>query len=272
VTTPPEPVALIGFGAPPIMGRAAFDESQHPRDDHGQFTDGDGGGASASELPKSENVRHLMVSAAVRRDPVLAKRADVIEAKTHAEMLRLSEKYPGVKPQVGVLIDDKLGSNSGNPAGANGRYFADDQRIELSAGAQRPEWGNPNHPADMLMEENPWTVNPTVNGTIRHEIGHAVHLQGSKAMQKEWTDLMEKDLSFGSVIKNDHINNAGKIVKGPAWKASPNVASYLSRYAMTNQREMFAEAFAKYTHPRYSQARKPLPSKIANFMKKHLGA
>ena len=85
---------------------------------------------------------------------------------------------------------------------------------------------------------------PTLRSVYRHEFGYFVHLRGlSKSQANEWEDI---------------------------WGSSSVSKSSVSKYAMTNSKEFFAESFAAYTSKVYSSSKKKLPTEIEVFFKKVL--
>lgn len=84
-------------------------------------------------------------------------------------------------------------------------------------------------------------VDNSAAGVLRHEVGHAVYNSLPKSAQNKWIDGYI-DPDFGT--------------------------RDISEYARTNYKELFAEAFAAYTHPDYYEH---LPPKIETLLKKQIG-
>ena len=84
-------------------------------------------------------------------------------------------------------------------------------------------------------------VNGSLQGTLRHELGHAAEQAVTAAQRREWLNLWRQ---YGT-----------------------SMARSVSQYAATNPEEFFAEAFSAYTHPRYAGG---LPGPVEAFFKKTL--
>lgn len=83
-------------------------------------------------------------------------------------------------------------------------------------------------------------------GTLRHEIGHAVHAALFRSYESpEWLKLWEK---YKATTKN-----------------------LITLYSGRNHKEFFAEAFGTYVHPEYGKTAYRLPQEVEDFMRALLG-
>jgi len=95
-----------------------------------------------------------------------------------------------------------------------------------------------------------WTVDPSLGGTTRHEIGHSIEA----ALQK-------------SKYASEYAKDWNLALKAAKQQASIDVS--ISQYAAIDVGETFAEAFSAYTSPQY--IRGFLPRSIETFMDKWIG-
>lgn len=94
-----------------------------------------------------------------------------------------------------------------------------------------------------------WSVDNSVAGTFRHEMGHAMdQFQGLK----------------DSGPKNWEVNVWSKMTQSEIKKT-------VSSYAATNERELWAESFCAWTNPTYAIKGKRLPKLIEDFFESALG-
>lgn len=119
----------------------------------------------------------------------------------------------------------------------------------------------------LVIGKDTWvTEEAGFNGTARHEFGHYVQYRYDIENYSDEMTLII-DATTG-LRRNDWQTVLDKIGGGPdsdEWKAAT------SRYGSTNSREMFAEAFATWTHKDYGKTDQRLPKVVEEYMHKLTG-
>ena len=90
-----------------------------------------------------------------------------------------------------------------------------------------------------LRFKSKWTVDSSVSGTIRHEVGHDVFSNAPAALRSEWYGLCSAQ--------------------------EPAYFLRISKYGAHSPDEFFAECFNAFTHPKY---KKGLPAEVESVLKR----
>lgn len=161
-------------------------------------------------------------------DPAIADRFNYLLENGKAMVDELRATYPQLeKFQVKTLVfHDKLAitwkqrdGNKMETHRANGTWISSQSRIDIAM-----RFGKVPERLVWAEGKRVWTVGDSALATLRHEIGHGVHLQ--------------------------HISSADRMAWREIWDQSPMSRKRgISDYATTNEKELFAEAFALYTSP-----------------------
>ena len=120
------------------------------------------------------------------------------------------------------------------------------------------EFGTVGRPKDFIhlpvkIGRNEFNVIRNSIGIFEHELGHSIHLTDKK-INAAWEFLLKK------AGDNDTVSSG-----------MSKLAKDVSKYAGTNERELFAESFAVFVNPNYTASKVRLPSAIEKFMEKHIG-
>ena len=91
------------------------------------------------------------------------------------------------------------------------------------------------------------TVGDNIATNYRHEVGHKIYIRASENRSM----VNGREMS----LRTDWNNTSSKVD-----------ASLVSKYASTNQEELFSESFAAYTSPQYGKDNQVLPTEIHDFM------
>lgn len=211
-------------------------------------------------------------------------RAESFKTFAQGEMKRLSNEFEGLEglniAQLDI-VDEKLLSGD-----ARGRYWSGGMdRLQM---AVKERWNPASGSGGGVTLGNTWTVGNDVQSTLRHEIGHHVHLE--RFGQYEDPSIRASWRPTVTYSKGQRTDMQGE------WDAIWNkyesrigeIKSKVSQYAATNDKELFAESFAAYTNPKYGELdelakieqqfvhetkRAPLhlPNDIESFMEKWIG-
>ena len=195
------------------------------------------------------------------KDKVLAKKAKALKAITDREWRKIMDDFPKINDLVakrplkgGLHLRETLDPDKPKPLRPNGYYirtWRGTSSIELNMSAKEFDLGR-------TYARGRWSVSSSTGDlvdTFRHELGHHIHLGTlDKKAFKEWDDIW----------------NTMKARSKSRW-SSEGIHQTISEYAASNEKELFAESFAMYTHPQYGKAGPRLPTLVEDFMKKHLG-
>jgi len=143
-----------------------------------------------------------------------------------------------VPNKVTVMNVDQVGGGDYNHYAGEYHWRGDTAEIAASGRVMRLN----SHSESMSLIPGEHNVDISVEGTVRHEIGHHVHYDldnryGRASKRAAWKEFEQwADEKIASKNMND-----------------PDSPARLSLYAMANSHEAFAEAFCMYTHPRFDR-------------------
>lgn len=203
--------------------------------------------------------------------------------EAEAEIRKITEEFPGLRDaQLARMevLDTASTSKYPQHKDALGLYWGSSDTISLPARISRFDSDLTFNRFKPSIFEKQWTVGENaLMANLRHEFGHHVHMhhlainrsapnyyayERLSGAQQEWRTLWNK---YSAIPKD----------------AANSIENAVSRYAATNERELFAESFSAYTHPQYGQSvsvkyglreivgEKRLPADIEAFMEKHIG-
>lgn len=197
------------------------------------------------------------------RESIVVKRV----AAVHREMTRLTTEFPKLAEvkidalhlhDTGTITTESWGPNFKAAGFYSRRFNQTSVHVVMRASGS--------YDKDAVHIGNGrWTVGTnSIRDTLRHEVGHAVHLthfqriRGGAQARSEWETI------WGKYSKNKQL-----------------IHDRISQYAATNDMELFAESFGAYTHPAYDiqgprfsyggPVLKRLPDDIHNYMEKYIG-
>lgn len=188
--------------------------------------------------------------------PAGLRRAKAFAQRATSEVERLRSEFPqlsSVQPKRLVLVGD---GDSLPGTRYRGVYYNARDEIRIPVG----DWSE-REALPYNLGQGQWSMSQGSHSsltsgkgvTFLHELGHHVHLEHFSYSQRlGWTKIWDEiDLKLG----------------GQNW-----IATNLTRYAGANEKELFAESFAAYTHPEYSVGlNKRLPREIEEYMEKNIG-
>jgi hypothetical protein len=209
-------------------------------------------------VPKSElRIRRTSIKASTRQGRLRAKdfqrEVDQEVARFRAEYSRLG-KYQVRHLNLYADVSNLAAEGHEN---ADGLYRLHKRQITVALGHRPPapdsfriSGRTPDGRIDPYLTY--WRVTDTNHLAIfRHEFGHHVHLKEFRApARREW-------------------NNVWSQMSTTPQYQSGSIRRTVSEYAATNEKELFAESFAVYTHPKYVKG--TLPRVIESFMEEHVG-
>lgn len=222
-----------------------FDESLHPRDEHGKFTDSGGGDQSTdSGLPKGwhrEDPRNIDERYAVSKGRTRVRSDSPIPDAAVQMIDRLQTEYPvDVKSTVwtiGVGLPDGVSGETVHQAGdPNGTY-----RVELNASIDPANPANPGFVPRWEAAVGRGVLMPSAKDdplsyTIAHEYGHIV--DGTTGPGKGVYNP-DNSTDVQARFRLDMGDMAGT-------KPGLDVMRSMSKYAASNPQEAMAEGFADH--------------------------
>jgi len=223
-----------------------FKENEHPRAANGEF--GKGGNKSGE--------KHGHTVTARSEDPKDQPIADHVQGS----ISRLADEFPAVKSVLKGLKIDIHAPKKNKKGTALGMYTPGKGGATLEI---RPD---PKQALTGHYSLGGWDVDPSVEGTIRHELGHAIESQIGDGL-KFSPPRVDKE---GRNAFNAYWANSAPRREGgyPDWVAIRKIkAKEVSDYAASDPGETFAECFCAYTHPDYGKEGHPkLPKPVENFL------
>lgn len=185
----------------------------------------------------------------------------VVKVRLENEMTRLFNSYEGLKdlPKVSRLtVHGESDLRAVRSSGSVGlythppRYSSRGAKIDVADGPSRlgPDeyrWG-----PHVWSTSGGTAANSNAVGTFRHEYGHHVHIGHMKwEARQEWTNIWSRYTAPDPL------------------RVGRTMAQRITQYAGTNDKELFAESFAVYVHPKYKMG--DLPKDIEDFLVKQIG-
>lgn len=223
-----------------------YDPSQ-PRDDHGRF--GSGSSSSTSSLD-SIGVRSIGFD----ETPEVKKAIEIqlADLSANSEICRRMNHSS-------IFLENKsaIGSSGDYARTVDGNYQKEYEEVYNRGGREPPPIQspgririNPDLPIDAtgdLTLGQHLTSKESIQQSVRHEFGHALHDQGLTVKEYDAWDTVWRS------------------------KNSAEWSSSVSDYASENKKELFAESFAAYTHRSYESTSK-LPKEIDGYFTTLLGS
>ena len=164
-----------------------------------------------------------------KREKISLKKVDAVGQ----EMTRVINEFPGLRDPDVSPVPTKLtmvakGRLRLDGGGVAGDYDKRTGEIRLDSG-QRLSAGR-------APKIGAWTTDSSLEGNIRHEMGHAI---------------ASKYTSFGRRVEDKRFTL--RDVLGRFHRMDEKVRGSVSRYARTDAEEAFCEAFSAYTSPNYQR-------------------